>query len=101
MTAPLYLDKAPPVFLTQGLTVALCIARIHDPAPNIGNHVRGLAFVGYNPRTLRVCHMQRIALCDDSDAVNYSALWPEYAALLAVSTPPHGETLASVEEPDA
>jgi len=63
----------------------MCIARFPDSAADIGRHVRGLLFVGYDPETLRIVHTQRIALCDDSDAVDLDAMWPDCAALVVVS----------------
>lgn len=88
----LKLDNAPVVHLNGA-----CIARFVDSAPEIGRHVRGLIFVGFDPASLKVRWTQRIALRDDSDAVDTDSLHPEIAALLAVSTHP-GAALPSVEE---
>lgn len=91
------LDSEPEVFLSEHDTTRSCVARCVDPAADIGRHVRGLLFVGYDARTLRIVWRQRITLADSSDAMDYECLWPEYAALLRASTG-YGARLVSLVE---
>ena len=69
----------------RSTTNAANCATFADSAPDIGRHVRGLLFVGYSP-DLTVVWRQRIALQDDTDAVDTDALFPEFASLLTTAS---------------